>query len=873
MQNITCVLLIDKRLANYDEIIASANAVTACVVFDYDLDTFDTLKTRGIDRITSENRVVCTWIAIDAVEPEVREYRNIGLMQHNTNRAQYFVTASEPGCQLDNVAESDPSLTTWANYIDFINKCVRDYGLQTYDMMACALYSDANWKYVIDEMAARCGGGVTIRASLDNTGAAALGGNWFLELGGVNLKDVYFTDVIDDYNGLLAQTRISIPDFYASYGGNTLASHIAKDGWVIYSSVGTYYNEGLASLIKTSGSYIVGFITDKVTIGITGPTPFKIDSISWGGGDIVNSLSTRTAKTVKIYGSNTSYLGNISSSIISNNATLIATHQFQQVLEQTISINSTLYSSYYFDVLDNWGDASIKISGIVFNPGAPSNTVMADYTMSSTVYESTFTSHTFTNAYATGRFGPELSAVRSAYSSALWAQDTTNNWLNMSPTGIQEWTVPKTGRYTIEAYGAQGGNADTATGGLGARIKISTTLTKNHVIKILCGQQGGTATVISSVQNHPIIAGGGGGGTYIYNVTTHNLILIAGGGGGAAKGDLNSGNSTARYILNGSNASAYNETSGTNGTAGGNGNYGNGGSQGNPGIVGANGGSSGAGWNGSGSQGTYGGGAGLTFGSGGTGGENNIYAGSFVTNVEGGFGGGSGAGFHSNLVAAAGGGGGYSGGGGGGQNIGGGGGGGNYMIAESTYISSSSNNTGHGSVIISVLLTSPATLTFTKTAFYVKYVLNSTISIPAALISTNNSDLVKTVTHSSGSPGVATITTSANEGTVTVKGLGTTTITSTLAATANFDAVTVSLITITVIGSGSTVTGATMTSVDFTSTDLTGSVFSSCDLTSANLYGATFNAATDLRGSTLTSLRSGRIIGFTTLLPTDYKMI
>ena len=862
MQNITCVLLIDKRLANYDEIIASANAVTACVVFDYDLDTFDTLKTRGIDRITSENRVVCTWIAIDAVEPEpatepkqqVCEYRNIGLMQHNTNSAQYFVTASEPGCQLDNVAESDPSLTTWANYIDFIDKCVRDYGLQTYDMMACALYLNANWKYAIDEMAARCG--VSIRASLDNTGAAALGGNWFLELGGVNLKDVYFTDAIDDYNGLLAQTRISIPDFYASYGMNTSVSHIAKDGWVIYSSVGTHHNEGLASLIKTSGSHMVGFITDKVTIGITGPTPFKIDSISWGG----NSLPTRTAKTVKIYGSNTSYLGNISSSIISNNATLIATHQFQQVLEQTISINSTLYSSYYFDVLDNWGDPSIKISGIVFNPGAPSNTVMADYTMSSTVYESTFTSHTFTNAGATGRTGPILSVVRSAYSSALWAQDTTNNWLNMSPTGIQEWTVPKTGNYTIEAYGAQGGNADTATGGLGARIKISTTLTKNHVIKILCGQQGGTAGVTAIEYNHPIIAGGGGGGTYIYNVTTHNLILIAGGGGGAAKGDLNSDYAPARYALNGSNASAYNETSGTAGTGGGSGTGGNGGLLGNPGIEGVNGGSSGAGWNGSGVKGMYGGGVGLTFGSGGTGGESG-----------GGFGGGSGAGFHTNYVGAAGGGGGYSGGGGGGQHIGNGGGGGNYMIAGSTYISSSTN-TGHGKVIITLLLTSPATLTFLKTAFYAKYVLNSTISIPATLISTNNSDSY-TVAHSSGNASIATIATSANVGTVTVKGVGKTTITSTLAATANFDEITVTSITITVVGSGTTFTSEAMTSVDLTSTDLTGSVFSNCDLTSANLYGATFNAATDLRTSTLTSLRSGRINGFTTLLPTGYKMI
>lgn len=99
-------------------------------------------------------------------------------------------------------------------------------------------------------------------------------------------------------------------------------------------------------------------------------------------------------------------------------------------------------------------------------------------------YESIFTSHTFTNAGATGRIGPTLSAVRSAYSTAAWAQDTTNGWLNMiGDNGIQLWTVPKTGKYTIDAYG--GG---TSTGGAGGRIKGDFALTKNSVLSIVCGQ-------------------------------------------------------------------------------------------------------------------------------------------------------------------------------------------------------------------------------------------------------------------------------------------------------------------------------------------------------------------------------------------------
>ena len=42
-----------------------------------------------------------------------------------------------------------------------------------------------------------------------------------------------------------------------------------------------------------------------------------------------------------------------------------------------------------------------------------------------------FTTHTFTHARATGRNGPTLDAVRRAYATIGWAQDTTNKYLDM----------------------------------------------------------------------------------------------------------------------------------------------------------------------------------------------------------------------------------------------------------------------------------------------------------------------------------------------------------------------------------------------------------------------------------------------------------
>jgi hypothetical protein len=132
----------------------------------------------------------------------------------------------------------------------------------------------------------------------------------------------------------------------------------------------------------------------------------------------------------------------------------------------------------------------------------------------------TYTGHTFTNAGTTGRNGPSLSAVRSAYSGASWAQDTTNNYLNMTTQGIQLWTVPETGSYTFRAIGA-GSEYANSNGGQGVDITTTTTLTKGEVIKILVGQKGSIVT-----------SGGGGGATYAVK-NDGTPIIVAGGGGGA----------------------------------------------------------------------------------------------------------------------------------------------------------------------------------------------------------------------------------------------------------------------------------------------------------------------------------------------------
>ena len=275
---------------------------------------------------------------------------------------------------------------------------------------------------------------------------------------------------------------------------------------------------------------------------------------------------------------------------------------------------------------------------------------------------------TFTNAGASGRFGPNQTQINSAYAGTALSGNVT------SANGIQTWIVPETGQYTIKAYGASGGQGGNrtayASGGKGARVVGTFNLNQGDVLHILVGQQG---------VSHSGWAGSGGGGSF---VVKNNLpLIIAGGGGGGGIVLASPGTIHAGTTNNGKNG----QHSGGTGGTGGNGATGTE-------IRGGNGG--GFYSNGSGSH-NFHGEVGIGYLNGGFGG--NAYHGSV-----GGFGGGGGS------YGAAGGGGGYSGGGGGGawtnnSNTGSneyaGGGGGSYKSgSNSEWVGG--YNLGHGKVFI-----------------------------------------------------------------------------------------------------------------------------------------------------------------------------
>jgi hypothetical protein len=135
-------------------------------------------------------------------------------------------------------------------------------------------------------------------------------------------------------------------------------------------------------------------------------------------------------------------------------------------------------------------------------------------------------SYDFTNAGATGRFGPTQAMVNAAYAATPLAGLVTVS------DGIQSWTVPTTGLYSLEAAGAQGASAaSNYVGGKGAYQYGEYYFNAGTVLQIVVGQMG----------LHTTGSAGGGGGSFIVDAS-NTPLLIAGGGGGVGSGATQNGN-------------------------------------------------------------------------------------------------------------------------------------------------------------------------------------------------------------------------------------------------------------------------------------------------------------------------------------------
>jgi hypothetical protein len=315
-----------------------------------------------------------------------------------------------------------------------------------------------------------------------------------------------------------------------------------------------------------------------------------------------------------------------------------------------------------------------------------------------------FTTATFTTGGIRGQYGPTLAQAIAGVTGTPSPSTWTGTYLTMnSYQGIQQWTVPQSGTYTITCAGAGtdawNGADGTTANAYGAVITGTFNLTAGQIVSIVCGQKPQTGNPFN-----PSLGIGASGGSFIFIGTT---LLIASGGATSSQNNGIPNNppqvSSASLTTTGISKSGAGGV-GPNGGGGGAG-Y-SGGSVGYGGISGVAGdGGPGPGSGSSSLMGGGGGGGGWSPTSPFLGGSYGSNVGSYSTytaSLSGGFGLGGGIGGYGtiNYAAASGGGGGY-GGGGGGTAYSSGGGGGSYCSVTPT--SATLTNSGSGYVSITTV--------------------------------------------------------------------------------------------------------------------------------------------------------------------------
>uniref|UniRef100_A0A8R1DQ75 receptor protein-tyrosine kinase n=1 Tax=Caenorhabditis japonica TaxID=281687 RepID=A0A8R1DQ75_CAEJA len=116
--------------------------------------------------------------------------------------------------------------------------------------------------------------------------------------------------------------------------------------------------------------------------------------------------------------------------------------------------------------------------------------------------------------------------------------------------GTQEWTVPNTGFYLIEACGAAGGSIDKKDGDKGECLTLQVHLIENLALRMLIGHMGESPCITEqddelrpascAATSHPMRsrdAGAGGGGATLITVEANLWNVVVGGGAGASWGN------------------------------------------------------------------------------------------------------------------------------------------------------------------------------------------------------------------------------------------------------------------------------------------------------------------------------------------------
>jgi hypothetical protein len=231
------LVLLDNRIRDHQSIIDSLTDDTECVIFDF---------RSNIESIKSQ-------IA--------KSYESVAIIQHNYEIDVYRLVLDCSSSIVYNLETVDPALDSWQEYIDFLRWLKMERGANHIDLMACNLWSNPNWRYMIETV--RTVYDIYIRASVDITGE---GGDFILESDNFDTIGVYFTSAILDYKysfymfpnpgyaGYFGYNTYRLPTTNAASISNTYSTMVGlpPNAFPVTANViSVYANENAIAILKS----------------------------------------------------------------------------------------------------------------------------------------------------------------------------------------------------------------------------------------------------------------------------------------------------------------------------------------------------------------------------------------------------------------------------------------------------------------------------------------------------------------------------------------------------------------------------------------------------------------------------------------------
>jgi titin len=236
------LVLIDDRIDDYNNIVRAFTPDTDFIVFHYYTDTIDDIKNRFTSR-----------------------YDSVGIIQHKIESSTYKLVDSMPDSTLYDVATTDPTLSTWTAYTDFLIWLVLENNVQYVDLMTPNLWNDPNWVYVVQTI--RNNVGVNLRASIDITKSYV---DFILESDNVDTIGYYFTKQIVQYKHLFASIGTEymplpsiVPEYLTRNVSSTITYTVVDE--ILSTTANGIYKLYVGTGDGTIGTFISTFIPTQNT--------------------------------------------------------------------------------------------------------------------------------------------------------------------------------------------------------------------------------------------------------------------------------------------------------------------------------------------------------------------------------------------------------------------------------------------------------------------------------------------------------------------------------------------------------------------------------------------------------------------------------